>query len=177
MKLGIFLLIALSGFFAHAKQSFCMQNFNAYGPVYAPSVVSRTARMNYEVLQMPQCDVVQLQEVWNKGQIDQVTEDLSSSYHISAPNRAQKIGVMSLFQGLIQKTETHLFKVNSDGGFLDGARETFNVKKAFHVVKADLPRLSESMYFMNAHLHPTSQAVRLTQILDLLDWRLQNQDL
>lgn len=156
---------------------FCMQNFNAYGPVYALNMEERTQSMVADLYDRPRCDIIHLQEVWNKPQIDIVEATLKSIYQISAPNRLEKIGVMSLLMADIKKTETHDFKVNSDGNLLDLGREAFNVKKAFHIVRASLDGLGEELYFMNTHLHPTSPAVRLTQILDLLDWRLENSDL
>lgn len=156
---------------------FCMQNFNAYGPIYASRIEERTEWMTAELQAKPRCDVVHLQEVWNKSQIDVVDNSLRGLYSISAPNRQEKIGVMSLFMGDIKSTETHDFKVNSDGNILDRARGVFNVKKAWHVATVHLPNVDESFYFMNTHLHPTSPAVRLTQILELVDWRLQHQDL
>lgn len=156
---------------------FCMQNFNAYGPIYALNMEERTQWMVAELYGKPRCEIVHLQEVWNQDQIDIVEDGLKSLYNISAPNRQEKIGVMSLLMADIKNTETYDFNVNSDGNLLDVGREIFNVKKAFHIVKASLFGIDEEFYFMNTHLHPTSSAVRLTQILDLLDWRLAHTDL
>ena len=161
---------------------FCMQSFNAYGPAYARDIHERTQWIAAELQARPRCDVIQLQEVWNNDQIDQVEEPLKPFYEISDPNRKERIGVMSLFAGddqekAIKSVETHDFTLNSDGNILDRGRALFNVKKAFHVVRASLPSVNEDLYFMNTHLHPTSQAVRLTQIFELLEWRLQHQDL
>lgn len=155
---------------------FCMQSFNAYGPAYALHMKERTDWMMADLEGRPRCDVIHFQEVWNDKQINIVEDALRGMYHISDPNRKEKIGVMSLFMGDIISTETHDFKVNSDGNILDRGRELFNVKKAFHIVKASVG-VDEDLYFMNTHLHPTSQAVRLTQILELLDWRVAHQDL
>lgn len=156
---------------------FCMQNFNAYGPIYASRKEERTDIMVAELTGKPRCDIIHLQEVWNDSQINQVENGLKSLYTISSPNRQEKIGVMSLMMADMKKTETHDFNINSDGNILDRGREMFNVKKAFHVVQASMYGIDEDFYFMNTHLHPTSQAVRLTQIVDLLQWRLQNTDL
>lgn len=155
---------------------FCLQNFNAYGPIYASNVGERTERWTAELQAKPACDIVQLQEVWNEGHINQVDSALRSKYSLSSPNRKARIGLMSLFKGTIRKEETYSFKVNNEGGFIDGVRKVFNVKKAFHIVTANVPGMDEDIYFLNTHLHPSSQAVRLTQILDLLNWRLKNQN-
>lgn len=154
----------------------CVQNFNAYGPIYASHILERTERIAGFLQAIPKCEVVHLQEVWNESQIDVVEKYLHRQYNISAPNRKEKIGVMSLIMGDILATETQSYRVNNEGGVLDSVRKTFNVKKAFHVVRARFFDIDEEFYFMNTHLHPTSVAVRLTQILDLLHWRLGHQD-
>lgn len=156
---------------------FCMQNFNAYGPVYARNTAERTQWIVAELYDKPVCEIVHLQEVWNTPQIDLVENILKTHYNISSPNRQEKIGVMSLLMAEIKSTETHDFKVNSNGNVLDLAREAFRVKKAYHIVKASVLGIDEDFYFVNTHLHPTSSAVRLTQILDLLEWRLAHTDL
>ncbi len=156
---------------------FCMQNFNAYGPIYAMNLEERTQWMVAELYGKPRCDIIHLQEVWNDPQINMVEGGLKSLYNISAPNKKEKIGVMSLMMADIKSTETHDFNLNSDGNILDRGREAFNVKKAYHVVKASIFDIGEDFYFMNTHLHPTSPAVRLTQIFDLVEWRLAHTDL
>lgn len=155
---------------------FCLQNFNAYGPIYASKVEERTELMTGFLQGIPKCEVVHLQEVWNDSHIDQIEKSLSRQYNISSPNRDAKIGVMSLFMGDIKGRQTVDFAVNNEGGILDTVRGAFNVKKAYHVVRASFYEMAEDFFFMNTHLHPTSQAVRLTQALDLLQWRLKNQD-
>ncbi|MBO9668297.1 MAG: hypothetical protein J7501_15965 [Bdellovibrio sp.] len=157
--------------------SFCMQNFNAYGPLYAPQTTERMNWIGALLQDNPRCSAIHLQEVWSESNIDQIESALRSKYSISSPNREQRIGVMSLFDGQITGTYTQNFNVNNEGGILDGIREVLNVKKAFHVVRTQLFDMGEPFYFINTHLHPTSQAVRLTQIIDILQWRLYNQDL
>jgi endonuclease/exonuclease/phosphatase family metal-dependent hydrolase len=159
----------------HSAPQFCLQNFNAYGPMYAMNVVSRTEKWTAELQAKPACAVVHLQEVWNQKHIKMVEHELSDRYRISAPNLQARIGIMSLFKGEVRHTETYSFHVNNEGGLLDGIRDAFNVKKAFHVVTARVETLDEDIFFINTHLHPTSSSVRITQLIDLLNWRLQNQ--
>lgn len=154
---------------------FCVQNFNAYGPMYALNVKARTEKWAAELQRKPACAVVHLQEVWNKDHINMVEGELSHLYRVTTPNREARIGIMSLFRGDVRNKETYSFHVNNEGGILDTIRDTFDVKKAFHVVTARLDNLDEEMYFINTHLHPMSSSVRLTQLIDLLNWRLQNQ--
>lgn len=156
--------------------SFCVQNFNTYGPIYASGVRERTERMAILFRTSPHCDIVHLQEVWNEPQIQILEENLKEVYAISTPNRQARIGLMSLVSGQIQEALTWTFRLNEVGGFLDSVRTALNVKKAFHVLRAKIDRSDEDLYLVNTHLHPSSREVRLTQILDLLNWRLQNQD-
>lgn len=176
LKIGV-LILAL-GLTAQAKaQSFCLQNFNVYGPLYAAAITNRTALMVQELQsEATKCDVLQFQEVWTADHIQQVNEAFKNDYRISAPNLQQRIGLMSLFVGQIHGIETDLFLHNSEGGVLDSIRNLGGVKKAFHIVKAQLNSLPEEFYFLNTHTHPTSSSLRITQILDIYQWRLAHQD-
>lgn len=155
---------------------FCLQNFNAYGPIYAKDIFERTERMTSELQAIPKCDVVQLQEVWNESQITQIEKDLKRQYKMSTPNKTARIGVMSLFMEDIISEDTQTFNINNENGVLDSIREAFDVKKAFHIVRSSFFEVNETFQFVNTHLHPTSQPVRLTQILDMVQWRLKHQD-
>lgn len=155
---------------------FCIQNFNAYGPIYASNIEERSEMISSFLQWIPKCEVVHLQEVWNDGQIDIFERNLSRQYNISSPNRQAKIGLMSFFMADVKNQKTFDFVINHEGGVLDTVRSTFNVKKAFHVVRSRFFGIEEDFYFVNTHLHPTSAAVRMTQILDILRWRLANQD-
>ncbi len=155
---------------------FCLQNFNAYGPIYASKVEERSEMISSFLQWIPKCEVVHLQEVWNDSQIDIFERNLSRQYNISSPNRQAKIGLMSMFMADVKSEKTLDFSINHEGGVLDTVRSTFNVKKAFHAVRSQFFGIEEDFYFVNTHLHPSSPAVRMTQILDILRWRLANQD-
>lgn len=156
---------------------FCFQNFNAYGPLYASGRNERTEGILGHLKARPKCDIVQLQEVWMESHIDHIERSLREQYSFSSPNRDSRIGIMDLVMGDILSRETFTFAVNNSGSVLDRARSVASVDKAFHVLRVQLPAIDEEFYVINTHLHPSSQAVRLTQILDLLRWRLQNQNL
>ncbi|MNJ94643.1 Endonuclease/Exonuclease/phosphatase family protein [compost metagenome] len=162
---------------ASLPSGFCLQNFNAYGPIYAADVKARTEALSRELTSRSACDVIHLQEVWNKSHINQLEAELSNRYLMSTPNKEARIGLMSLFQSDMGEERTYTFHVNNEDGALDRVRELLNVKKAFHVVRADPRYLDEQIYFVNTHLHPTSSAVRVTQLIELLAWRLAHQDL
>lgn len=156
---------------------FCLQNFNAYGPAYASNIEERTERITGFLQGIPKCDVVHLQEVWSEDHIAQVEKNLKHQYSISSPNKDARIGVMSLFMGEIKGRQTVDFTINNEGGVLDTVRSALNVKKAYHIVRSNFYGIDEDFFFMNTHLHPTSQAVRITQVLDILQWRLKHQQL
>lgn len=151
----------------------CIQNFNAYGPIYASKVTKRTLLTTQELLRNP-CEVVHLQEVWNESQINLFAKGLGQAYQVSAPNREMRIGLMSFVQSPILKTETYSFRLNSDSGVLDTIRSIANVRKAFHVVT--IKDQGRELKLVNTHLHPSSSAVRLTQLMDILFWRLNNME-
>lgn len=180
-SLFIFLSSLLVSSLASAAPSFCLQNFNVYGPVYAAQVTERTERLARELNAEPQpCEVLQFQEVWRGSHIAQVSGHFVKNYQISAPNRQANIGLMSLFHGSMGstlQTQTYTFAINNEGGVLDNIRDISGVKKAFHIVRTPLANLPEDIYFLNTHLHPGSTSVRLTQILDIYNWRLRNQDI
>lgn len=153
----------------------CIQNFNAYGPAYASKVKSRTQVFSVE-LQKDSCDLIHLQEAWTARQINTINDILKWDYKISSPNLTGLNGLMSLYKGQGSNFETYSFKINNLDGLLDGVREKFNVEKAFHVFLWRPHGMPEEIYAVNTHLHPTSQAVRLTQILDILSWRQDHLD-
>lgn len=162
----------------HAAESFCVQHFNAYGPVYSSQVKSRTTKLTSELLsEAHPCDVVQLIEVWKKNQAAQITLALSQQYEVSAPNLKSRNGLMSLVRGEIVESDTINFPINRAPGAIEKIRNMVKVKKAFHVIKALLPGQTEPIYFVNTHLHPTSQAIRIAQVVDLFQWRMQHQNL
>lgn len=165
-----FLLYFLLGI--HLAQAFCVQSFNTYGPVYAPAILKRTELMSQQI-RKEHCEYVQLQEVWNADQINLVKDEMVQ-YDIFSPNSDNKIGIMGLYSSQILEKEFHFFRLNSDSGILDQIRKLFSVKKAFSAVLLRNSDTDEPIYFVNTHLHPQSQVIRLTQILDLLEWRMSH---
>lgn len=168
------LSVILIQLLSHQAWAFCLQSFNAYGPVYAPAISTRTELM-IEDLKKQDCDFVQLQEVWNSGQIHQVKNAFLDK-EVYSPNEQSKIGIMGIYNSDLLKTEFHFFRVNTDNGFLDQIRKLFSVRKAFSVVETLNPENFEPIFLINAHLHPQSQKVRLAQILDFLIWRMNHPD-
>lgn len=161
-----------------SKSGFCVQHFNAYGPLYASQVEQRTQRMtDFLVNEQPTCEVVQLIEVWNSYQILQILEALNPHYtRIDSPNLQWRIGLMTATQLPLVSSQTYRFNVNNEDGLLDSFRELFGVKKAFTINTITVGSEAENIFFVSTHLHPTSQVVRLVQILDIFNWRFLNLD-
>ncbi len=166
VKLGLFLFISCFSFHAYSA---CLQNFNTYGPVYAPLVQQRTDAFMEEILK-ENCEVVHFQEAWNSPQISRIEQWLDVSYLAYSPNKGSRNGLMSLSRWDISKTQYRKFRYNTDGGILDGGRELVGVEKGFAVQWLSTP--GGDMAFVNLHLHPTSKAVRLAQIFELIKWRM-----
>ena len=178
----LFRLLTVIGFgsalLPAAAGAFCIQNFNAYGPLYAGDTRERTELFTEALTRPGQgCGIVHFQEVWNKSHIDQVADAMESQYTIMDPDRRQRIGLMSLVQGRVLQQETYVYKVNNLGGVLDSVREMAGVSKAFHAARVELEEgSSQPLWMVNTHLHPSSARVRTLQLLEIVRWRLQNPD-
>lgn len=171
-------LILLFVYFNKAQSGsiFCLQSFNAFGPLYATETEDRFSAFLNE-LNSEKCDIIQLQEVWSPKQVSWVEDALSGQYRSFSPNKKSRIGIMSLsFQDI---TPVHLqkFRVNNSGGLFDNIRELANIKKAFAVAKTKVSNSNEEIYVLNTHLHHMDTPIRLSQLLEILDWRLKNQEL
>lgn len=168
-----FLLSLIAYLPATSQAGFCVQNFNLYGPLYATDVELRTYLTAKELLQKSEpCQIIHFQEVWNDSHIEYVETLFAKKYQISAPNKKYRIGLMSLYSNIPQSPQTYSFRVNNEGGILDSIRDMAGIHKAFHVNL--VPTDEEPVLFLNTHLHPTSSAVRITQILDIYNWRQKN---
>ncbi|QDK45122.1 hypothetical protein DOM22_08110 [Bdellovibrio sp. ZAP7] len=171
MKWAIFAGLMLS---ASLSQAICIQTFNTYGPLYAPNIASRSEALSKEILTAP-CDVIHFQEVWNSGQQNVIVDILQPRYNISAPNMDLKIGLMALTKGQINYTDVYTFVLNSDS-FMDSLKDIMGVKKGFMNMVVQLPGVATPILATNVHTHPLSGAVRITQILDIYQWRLRHLD-
>lgn len=165
MRSFIFLIIFGISFLAQAE---CLVSFNVYGPIYASAVNSRTKKIAQEIKSRHLCKLVHLQEAWNDSQIDILERDLRQEFQIYAPNRTYRIGLMLLARRAWAEARTFSFNVNYDDGFLDQFRRWVNAQKAFSFVKNVLP----DTLAVNTHLHPSSEAIRIMQIMDIFNWRV-----
>jgi len=177
---NIFILFIFN-FIGFTASGFCLQHFNTYGPAYATQTQERFELFTQELIhpknptQSP-CEAIHLQEVWNSPEINLVFDNMAPSYNIYAPNRDLRIGLMGLFKQKISSQSVYAFQVNNEDGILDRFREFFGVQKGFAVVTSTVPESNQEIDFVNTHLHPSSQAVRIAQILELTQWRSQHRE-
>lgn len=171
----IFYFLSISSL-SYAQSPFCIQTFNAFGPAYATDTQTRFALFLNE-LAKEKCDIIQLQEVWTQKQVEWVEDSLSFAYQFFSPNKQLRIGIMSLSNFDIKPIKVQQFNINNSGDITDNIREWAKIKKAFSVSKTKLPFTEEEIYVLNTHLHHQSTAVRLSQLVDIYQWRLKNRDL
>ena len=154
----------------------CLQSFNAYGPSYARNLKQRTDTVG-DYLQLNPCQIIQLQEVWTESHHDWAMTAIQRSLpflssvrfdHFQNPS-AGSSGLSTFTSEIITDQQFEAFRVNSDG-LLDNIREIFGVIKGIGSSVITI-RANESarINLLNVHLHPTSQQVRLTQIIQLIE--------
>ncbi len=162
-----------------ANKPLCVQTFNVYATPYATYVPLRLDWMSQELNQNP-CEAVQFQELWQESDYERVADHLQKGRYLSlwADNfrygfDGQKIGLASAFLGNILRAKSVLFQVNNEDGLLDWVRDNFNVQKGFSYVEAKLDNGLRAL-FLNLHTHPNSEAIRLAQIVQLIDFVEKN---
>ena len=146
----------------------CLLTFNTYGPIYASNVHGRGVRLVEEINQKNKCDLIHFQEAWSENQINIFDQGLKNTYKIYEPNRQARIGLMNFSLRPWHDAKTYSYRANYDGNLLDDVRKLVHTKKAFAVLDGALA----GTFSINTHLHPTSDRVRILQLLDLLNWRI-----
>ena len=159
-----------------SEQSFCVQTFNAYGPAYAPSRDQRTLTLGKE-LELSPCQIIQLQEVWQESHHDLLLRSLSGSLpfmsaarfdHFQTPvigNSGLAIFTSEFLSGQVFEA----FTLNTDG-MMDNIRSMLGVIKGIGSSRISLRTDQRiEIHMLNVHLHPSSQAVRVAQILQLVE--------
>ncbi|NUM88567.1 MAG: endonuclease/exonuclease/phosphatase family protein [Bdellovibrionales bacterium] len=177
---GFFLLLWAGLLPIAGEADFCVQTFNAYGTAYAKDVHLRIPRLVDLVRgEKPACDLIQLQEVWMDGQVEALEEGLSDRRVIPARKLApknEKVGLVTISPlTILANQHLSLFEVNNEGGVLDKIRRSLKVEKGFHRVDLTDPS-GETIQTVNTHTHPTDQAIRVAQMLQLVEWGWNNLD-
>lgn len=180
MQLGVFLFVVsllFSNSIASAEipkaSSFCVQTINVYGPAYASGVQWRLGMLS-DMLERDPCEVVQFQEFWRESDFRFFKTEFQQSRMLllqadAIRNDGNSIGLVSAFSGSILKAYSEVFRVNNEDGVLDWVRDLAGVQKGFTIIEAQVENAPRSL-FVNVHTHPTSQAIRLAQLTQLVEF-------
>lgn len=178
MKTFISLLFIFSILSWHkSAYSFCVQTFNTYGPLYGIQLKKRT-QLLIESLSSKDtpCDILHFQEVWKKNHKKHL---LNSLDHNRSPYQGYdfdllredglKTGLMSFYTYPIHESGSLLYHYNRSN-LIDSFREDFGIHKALSFTLNH----QHQIIALNTHLHPTSQNIRLMQLIEILRWMEQN---
>ncbi len=154
-----------------AAATFCAQTFNVYAPAYASGIESRLSRLAQEVKAEP-CDVIQFQEFWRDGDYAKFKQSMKGSSYVliradDLRNDNVIIGLSSAIQGKISQAQSSVFRVNNEGGILDGIRNLAGVQKGFTLLKVEIAN-TPSLLLLNLHTHPDKESIRLAQVTQLV---------
>ena len=158
-----------------SETSVCVQTFNAYGPAYSNDLANRTTILGKEFQASP-CEIIQMQEVWTDSHFNMVVGAVENSLpwisairfdNIENPYEG-KSGLSIFTSDSLSNEYFEKFKVNQDG-ILDEVRGVLGVIKGIAAADVTLRNdASKSLHMMNLHTHPTSTAVRIAQVVQLL---------
>jgi hypothetical protein len=156
--------------------SICIQTFNAYGPAYSRDPEKRTVAVGQDLSASP-CGIVQMQEVWSdthhNWMMDALAESMFSlsSIRFDDVQRPQvgQSGLATFTTEILSSQSFVPFQVNSDG-LMDNVRELLGVIKGIGSSMVTIRQdEDQKIQLMNVHLHPTSQRVRIAQIVQILE--------
>lgn len=157
---------------AESAHSLCLQNFNVYGTAYAPRVSQRAHEVGQKLKKNP-CDILFFQEAWTERSYAPLINSLKHQYpFVSQQHERYRVGLLQLSQKPILQESIFRFRINNEKTLLEQIRKLTNVHKAFLVQQVKID--DDLLMILNVHLHHGSPAIRLTQILDLLSWRLKH---
>ena len=152
----------------------CVQTFNAYGPAYAPNISGRTNAWG-QALALNPCSIIQAQEVWSEQHYEQAIKSLSKSLPFMSAVRFDNTqhpyegqsGLALFTNDLVSETSFERFEVNQDGVF-DDIRTALGVIKGMGSSHLTLREQNQDINVIDLHTHPSSIAVRLNQVTQLL---------
>ncbi|RYZ99299.1 MAG: hypothetical protein EOP11_19645, partial [Proteobacteria bacterium] len=169
--LFLFLLLTPLRAFA-AEGAFCLQTFNVYGPAYASDTKWRIGQAA-KAIARDGCEIVQLQELWQKNQFAILENKLSPSGWAGLwadPLRGDQalIGLGTFVKGSISQARSALYRANNGDGLLDRVRGLSGVQKGYTLIEASAAG-SPAFLLINTHTHPTHEPTRLVQLLQLTE--------
>lgn len=168
--------LSASQTWAADRGTFCLQTFNVYGPAYATNVSYRLQRLADTLLRDP-CDAYQFQEFWRSGQFDDFQAEmkparLAMTFADRVRGDQAMVGLATGFSGSVAKAASELYRVNNEDGFLDWIRNLTGVQKGILAQEVRLDHTQDRILFVNTHTHPNSQEIRLSQMVQLVEFVL-----
>lgn len=178
MKTRALFLFALAfspSAFADTRGAFCVQTFNVYATAYASNKTARLSQIA-ETLTNEPCDSIQLQELWQAADYRRFASDFARSamklvQADSLRRDRAMIGLVSAFKGDLGRSFSEVFLINNEDGVLDWFRGLTGVQKGISAVEARLEQ-GVSALFLNLHTHPSNEAIRAAQMIQLIDTML-----
>lgn len=181
-RLGVQVLllasVVMSGTVASAEAPFCVQTFNAFGPIYSRGIAERLHDMIRAFKKEGACEVSQFQEVWSEEQYEilkqgfkeELDRDTAIRFEAELPT-PKRLGLASFLLWGAQRIGVHAFQMDKDSLY-DDIRKLVKVGKGFGFAEVNLRegRASEMISLSNLHLHPFSQSVRIAQLTEWLQW-------
>lgn len=175
MKSWAFLFFLFPALAQAAGGEFCLQTFNVYATAYSSNVRPRLSALADTLTNDP-CDAVQFQEFWRESDFNFFrTEFARSSMNLVQADKlrpdSSMTGLVSAFQGKVERSYSELYRINNEDGLLDWFRKLGGVQKGFTALQAKIES-GPSVLFLNTHTHPTSEAIRTAQMIQLVDFAL-----
>jgi hypothetical protein len=167
--------------FNDINPKFCVQTFNAYGPLYGMNLELRTDFLLQVIKKQGACSFFNLQEVWFDSHYEQLAltlaanQDFFGIYANDLSSQGKTLGLASFIEGKEMSSGIHIYQNNKDG-FLDWFRQMSGVGKAVAWAKVKTPFSDSPFIIANTHLHPTSETMRIAQILELIQELLEAQE-
>ena len=154
---------------------FCLQTFNVYATAYASGVSQRLSNLATALTREP-CGAIQFQEFWRESDYRAfLTEFGRSQMQLVRADEIRRdskiIGLSSAFRGEVKKSYSEIFTINNEDGMLDWFRNLTGVQKGITAIEAKIENGPQAL-FLNTHTHPTSEAIRTAQMLQLVDFAL-----
>lgn len=181
----LFLQLFSLAAWASSPAPICAQTFNTYGPFYAPHKSARTEETLRLLQREGACDAYLFQEAWIESHSRRLQEGMARiypgmrTYQFDELRRDdKKSGITLSTRDEEFRSGSRLFSWNQDS-LLDQFRKTLSVEKGFGYVEVLRPEQGEGagILWINLHLHPSSERVRISQILELGDFLLSEADL
>jgi endonuclease/exonuclease/phosphatase family metal-dependent hydrolase len=170
--LFLFLFALFSTQARAADGEFCVQTFNVYATAYASGVQERLSKLADTLTNQP-CDIIQFQEFWREADFHRFSTEFARAqmnlvFADSLRRDQAMVGLTSAFHGKTGRMFSEIYRINNEDGFLDWFRNLSGVQKGITEIETQLDK-GPNVLFLNTHTHPTSEPIRVAQMIQLAD--------